>query len=133
MPAHPPKRALARRMRKAPSLCESLLWRLLRDRRFENLKFRRQLPIGPYVADFVCLRHHLIIEADGPFHDPVKDAERDAWLRSRGFRVLRFSNGLISSRPGEVLDAIRIATEAPEAPWPDQTWEGWPQEGSFFP
>jgi very-short-patch-repair endonuclease len=93
MTAHlPPLRKLARRMRREPTATERLLWKLLRDRRLEHLKFRRQTPIGPYIADFVCFERRLIVEADGPFHDPERDAARDAWLRGQSFRVLRFSN-----------------------------------------
>jgi very-short-patch-repair endonuclease len=84
------------------------LWKLLRGRRLEGLKFRRQVAIGKYVADFVCLRHRLIIEADGPFHEEraAQDAERDDWLRSQGFVVLRFPNHQIDSRPHEVVFKI---------------------------
>jgi very-short-patch-repair endonuclease len=103
--------AHARRMRHAPSATERLLWTLLRDRRLEQLKFRRQVPLGPYVADFACLSHRLIVEADGPFHDPDHDAARDAWIRAQNFRVLRFSNADIENRRELVLAAIVKATE----------------------
>jgi very-short-patch-repair endonuclease len=103
------KLAHARRMRLAPSATERLLWGLLRDRRLESLKFRRQVPVGPYIADFLCLRHRLIVEADGPFHDAAADAERDAWLAGEGFRVLRFSNDAIQGDRRTVLDAIVAA------------------------
>src|SRR5690242_20116274 len=99
----------ARRMRREPASTERLLWGLLRDRSLEGLKFRRQVPIGSYIADFVCYRHRLIIEADGPLHDADRDARRDDWLRSRRFRVLRFTNDLIARYPEEVLDRIRQA------------------------
>jgi hypothetical protein len=56
----------AKTMRREPALYERRLWAILRDRRLEGLKFRRQVVIGRYVADFVCLRHRLIVEADGP-------------------------------------------------------------------
>ena len=111
MAAHlPALRKLARRMRHEPTATERLLWKLLRDRRLEGLKFRRQVPIGPYVADFVCFKRRLIVEADGPFHDPERDAVRDAWLRGQSFRVLRFSNHQIATFPDAVLDEIRKAT-----------------------
>jgi very-short-patch-repair endonuclease len=103
------KLKLARTMRKVPTAAERVLWRLLRDRKLEALKFRRQVPIGPYVADFVCLGRRLIVEADGPFHDAGRDALRDAWLMSQGFRVLRFRNEEIVVWPDRVLDQIRIA------------------------
>ena len=99
----------AKAMRRAPTLNERRLWKLLRDRRFEDLKFRRQQEIGRYIVDFVCLRHRLIVEADGPHHDPAADAERDAWLASQNFRVLRFPNSQIESRGHEVVMAIWAA------------------------
>ncbi len=70
---------------------------------------RRQVPIGRYVVDFVCLRHRLIVEADGPFHDEVRDAERDAWLTAQGFGVLRFPNSEIVTRPENILMVIAAA------------------------
>jgi very-short-patch-repair endonuclease len=103
--------AFARRLREQAPSIERLLWRLLRDRRLDGLKFRRQLPIGRYVADFVCLRHRLIVEADGPHHDEARDAERDAWLSAQGFRVLRFRNEQLSNPDcvlGQILEAIAV-------------------------
>ena len=97
---------LARRMRKGPATMERKLWTILRDRRLEGLKFRRQVVIGSYVVDFVCMRHRLIVEADGPFHDAERDSARDEWLRSQGFRVLRFANQQIETRDWEVVGAI---------------------------
>ncbi|HEY3799041.1 MAG TPA: DUF559 domain-containing protein [Caulobacteraceae bacterium] len=96
----------AKRMRGAPVFTERVLWKLLRDRRLGGLKFRRQVPIGSYVADFVCHRHRLIVEADGPWHDPAADSVRDTWLRDRQFRVLRFPNGKIVGDPDSVLETI---------------------------
>jgi len=99
--------AFARRLRRAPPATERRLWALLRDRRLEGLKFRRQVPLGRYVADFLCPRHRLIVEADGPRHeDSLHDLERDAWLRGQGFRVLRFANQRIQDHPDAVLDEI---------------------------
>ena len=110
---HRPKRALTKAMRKAPVFTEGLLWKVLRDRRLEDLKFRRQVPIGPYVVDFLCLRHRIILEADGPWHDPERDAVRDAWLLSEGFRVLRFDNAIILGKPEVVIAAIVEMAERP--------------------
>jgi very-short-patch-repair endonuclease len=109
----PRQLAFARRLRREPPATERLLWKLLRDRRLDGLKFRRQVPLGRYVADFVCMRHRLIIEADGPHHeDSLTDGERDAWLRGQGFRVLRFTNGAIQGSPDAVLNQI-LATTLP--------------------
>ncbi|HEY5412339.1 MAG TPA: DUF559 domain-containing protein [Caulobacteraceae bacterium] len=108
------KLAFARRMRKSPVATEDHLWRLLRDRRLGGMKFRRQVPLGRYIVDFVCLRHRLIIEADGPFHDPSQDAERDAWLTDQGFKVMRFKNDDLFAHRDEILDQIlRVARIIP--------------------
>ena len=79
------------------------------------MKFRHQAPIGPYVVDFACLRRRLIVEFDGGIHDaPIYDLARqdtrDAWLRSEGYRGLRFRNGEIENRPHLVF--ARILAEA---------------------
>ena len=109
--------AFARRLRHDPPATERLLWKLLRDRRLGDLKFRRQVPIGRYVADFVCLRHRLIIEAGGPHHDAsATDPIRDAWLRGQGFRVLRVPNAEIQGRPDHVLGLILEACSVPPSP-----------------
>jgi len=107
------QRAFARRLRRAPPATERRLWALLRDRRLAGLKFRRQVPLGRYVADFLCPRHRLIVEADGPHHeDSLHDLARDAWLRGQGFRVLRFTNQRIQNHPDAVLDEILNACRA---------------------
>ena len=102
----------AHTLRRNSTATERRLWSLLRAKRLQGLKFRRQVPIGPYVADFLCLRHRLVVEADGPFHNPEADAVRDAWLSAQGFRVLRFTNSQISASD-QVLGAILEAVEAP--------------------
>lgn len=102
----------AKAMRHAPTLYERRLWAILRNRQLDGLKFRRQMPIGRYIVDFVCLQHRLIIEADGPHHETrTQDAERDNWLRAQGFHVLRFPNQQIENRPHEVLADIVSASQ----------------------
>jgi len=95
-------------MRREPKAAETALWRLLRDRQLEGLKFRRHVTLGGYIVDFLCLRHRVTVEADGPPHEENEayDAQRDAWLRGQGFRVLRFANAVIAARPNDVLDSI---------------------------
>ena len=105
-------------MRSSPSSTERILWKLLRGRRLEGLKFRRQVPIGPYIADFVCYRHLLIVEADGYWHDAGADAECDRWLSQHGFRVLRFDNNDIVGRQELVLAAIFDAVRPKDDPPP---------------
>ena len=101
----------ARALRNNPTATERVLWDRLRQRKLGGLKFRRQAPLGPYVLDFLCLRHRLVIEADGPFHDPERDAIRDAWLEAKGFRGLRFSNSDIHNTPDLVANRILAAIE----------------------
>ncbi len=103
----------ARRLRRTPTATERALWDRLRQRRLGGLKFRRQMPLGDYVVDFACLRHRLIVEADGPLHDVQRDAARDAWLTGQGFRVLRFSNAEIHGSPDLVTDRILAALDEP--------------------
>jgi very-short-patch-repair endonuclease len=111
----------AKRMRREQTFNERMLWRLLRDRRLDGLKFRRQVPLGPYIVDFVCLAHHLVVEADGPHHDPAKDALKDRMLGERGFRVLRFENSMITLHADVVLDRIREAVQRTDAPHPTRS------------
>ncbi len=100
----------ARALRSNPSATERLLWGRLRQK-LGGLKFRRQTAMGPYLLDFLCLRHRIVVEADGPFHDPERDAIRDAWLEAKGFRVLRFSNREIRGSPDLVADRILAAVD----------------------
>ena len=109
MPSRTSGLGLARYMRRNPSATERRLWKLLRDRKLEGLKFRRQVPIGTYFADFVCLSCRIIVEADGPLHDEEHDAKRDAWLTSQRFLVLRFPNRVIEGDPNVVFAAILAA------------------------
>ena len=105
-------KARARRMRKEMTPAERALWYALRNRRFMGLKVRRQVPVGPYIADFYCADRRLIIEADGSGHGFPRDAARDAWLAAQGFRILRLWNrDVLTNLPG-CLDAI--AALAPE-------------------
>ncbi|MHB8886280.1 MAG: endonuclease domain-containing protein [Methylovirgula sp.] len=94
------------------TLAENILWRNLRDRRF-GAKFRRQVPIGCYVADFVCIAAKLVVELDGPPHDNPEqrahDFSRDAWLRAHGWQILRFPNDLVISESPAVYDEIARA------------------------
>jgi len=101
-------RNVARALRQRTPATERLIWSLLRDRRLAGLKFRRQAVLGPYVVDFVCLRHRLVIEADGPFHNEIEDKARDAWLAAQGFRVLRLPNADIRDKlVPMILEATR--------------------------
>jgi very-short-patch-repair endonuclease len=81
------QRSRARTMRRAPTDSELRLWRLLRDRRLSGFKFRQQVPVGPYIVDFLCVGAKLIVEADGSQHaDSLRDTIRDAYLESQGWK-----------------------------------------------
>jgi very-short-patch-repair endonuclease len=87
------KNAFAKHLRRKLTHEEVKLWVALRGRRFENFKFRRQVPIGKYFADFVCQQHKLIVELDGSQHSESNyDQQRDDWLHAAGYTVLRFWN-----------------------------------------
>ena len=92
----------ARALRQTLTPAERILWHALRDRRFLGLKFRRQVPIGPYIADFFCAEHRLVVEADGGQHAlSTTDADRDHWLAEHRFRTLRFWNDeVLTNLPG---------------------------------
>ncbi|MCX8254309.1 hypothetical protein RHAL1_01614 [Beijerinckiaceae bacterium RH AL1] len=108
----PPKPALlkrARAMRRAMTEAETRLWHALL-RRLPAYHFRRQVPIGAFIADFCCYRGRLVIEVDGNQHGldeaRARDARRTAILESEGFRVVRFSNAEVFSAIDSVLDTI---------------------------
>ena len=96
----------ARALRQTQTSYESLLWQLLRNRRFLNLKFRRQRPFGRYYLDFFCEELNLVVELDGLQHSDEQqiahDTERTTFLESRGLTVLRIRN--------EELDELNQAT-----------------------
>src|SRR5438552_18718795 len=89
-------RGRAKELRHDQTEAETFVWSQLRGRRFSGFKFRRQVPLGNYIVDFVCLDRRVIVELDGGQHNETAarsyDARRDAWLRSQGFEVLRFWN-----------------------------------------
>jgi very-short-patch-repair endonuclease len=93
----------ARELRHTATESERIAWDLLRRLRLRGFKFRRQHPVGPYIADFCCLESRLIIELDGSVHGHAsqasRDGRRDAYLRAMGFTVLRLSNGVVLQAP----------------------------------
>jgi very-short-patch-repair endonuclease len=90
------------------TLPEKVLWKALRR---PDLGFRRQLPIGRFIVDFVHLRARLVVEFDGGWHDlpeaELHDAVRDDWLRKEGYRVVRFRNQQALDDPCGVVEAIK--------------------------
>ena len=107
--------AQARNLRKNMTDAERTLWYFLRSRRLAGLKFRRQVPIGPYIVDFACLEKKVIVELDGGAHNFPDhrryDSQRDAYLEGQGFRVLRFWNHEVLSDIEAVLTVILQACQ----------------------
>jgi len=108
---------VAGKLRVASTPDERTLWALLRDRRLVGVKFRRQHQFGPYVLDFFCPEARVAVELDGGQHFESaaveRDAERDAYLASRGVRVLRFTNREVRFERDAVLAAILSALGTP--------------------
>jgi very-short-patch-repair endonuclease len=102
---------------------ERRLWYWLRAHRFGGAKFKRQVPLGPYVVDFACFEHKLVVEVDGGQHnESPSDESRDAWLRNQGFQVLRFWNNDVLKHTdivlGEILktfSTVEISSPSPDA------------------
>jgi very-short-patch-repair endonuclease len=107
------RRATASRLRANATGAEIALWRHLKSLETQGTHFRRQVPIGPYVADFACMAARVVIELDGSHHGdaPTKarDEQRTLWLESEGYRVIRFwNNDLVENLDG-VLETIHAA------------------------
>ncbi|MGZ9409277.1 MAG: endonuclease domain-containing protein [Methylocystis sp.] len=107
----------ARTLRQEMTIAEAILWKHLRGRGLLGMKFRRQVPIGPYIADFACVSERLIIELDGPPHENAerreRDQKRDDWFLSNGWRVLRLSNERVIG--GAALDDISRVLDEPSS------------------
>jgi BirA family biotin operon repressor/biotin-[acetyl-CoA-carboxylase] ligase len=116
MPAFRPRNTTrARDLRNAATPAERILWRHLARSQL-GVKFSRQMPVGPFFADFLCRERRLVVELDGISHDrePDRDASRDAWMQANGYRVLRFTNRDVLSNVEGVVRAIRQALEDEE-------------------
>ena len=122
----PPRTVRARVLRARMTDAERKLWFALRDRRFANFKFRRQVPVGSFIADFICYAARLIVEVDGGQHaDSSTDARRDAWFAANNFLVLRFWNNDVLSNLEGVLASIIEALER-RTPHPARASRGRP-------
>lgn len=110
----------AKNLRKNSTKSERILWKHLRNKQLEGLKFRRQQPIGKYIVDFVCFEKQIIIEVDGGHHivQIKKDLERDNWLSQKNFKVLRFWNNDVLTNIDGVLEEIRKHSLISPSPTP---------------
>ena len=110
LPKSPRTLSRARKLRREMSDEERILWMLLRDRRFAGFKFRRQVPLGDYVGDFVCYAAKLVLELDGSQHSAPEqmafDAARTKYLETAGFRVLRITTSDFFRERENAMDTI---------------------------
>jgi very-short-patch-repair endonuclease len=110
----------SRQLRKTMTEAERKLWWLLRRKQLAGFRFRRQAPIGPYIADFFCPQAKLIVELDGAPHTDeeqmVRDAARTRWLEAHGCRVIRIWNVELFKHPNDITEAIydALTTRAPK-------------------
>lgn len=110
MATNRPDSNFAKQLRRNQTDVERKLCLELLDSRFQGAKFRRQAPTGPYVVDFLCLESKLIIELDGSQH-AIENPERQTWLESKGFRLLRFWKNEITENLPRVLAVIKTHLE----------------------
>lgn len=106
---------IARKLRKNRTKEEAILWKLLRNRQFMGLKFKRQFPIGNYVVDFVCEEKKLVIEIDGGQHNVPENMSEDQlrteFIESKGYKVLRFWNNDINLNINGVYETLQNAVK----------------------
>lgn len=109
----PDRTKRARRLRSDLTLAESKLWDMVRDRRLDGLKFRRETPLAGLTVDFYCAELKLVIEMDGGVHrlKEAEDAVRDVRLRAAGFEVARVGNEAFLNNPGVLIALVRARTE----------------------
>jgi very-short-patch-repair endonuclease len=107
--------SFCRHLRKTMSKAEAVLWTHLRGSRINGRRFRRQHPIGPFVADFACVKARLVIEVDGDSHTSEEaqayDARRTMYLTKQGWRERRFTNQAVLQNLDHVLEEIRRELE----------------------
>ena len=107
----------ARMLKKNSTIQEKRLWNLIKNRQFHNLRFKRQVPIGNYIVDFLCPERHIVIEIDGGYHLESEQAERDLArtdeLNRMGYKVLRFTNEEVLGDIDRVLETIAEEIDKP--------------------
>ena len=116
----------AKELRNAATPGERMLWRCLSGRKLGGWKFSRQMPVGPYFADFLCREARLIVELDGYSHDmrQAYDTRRDHWLAQNGYRVLRFANADVTGNIDGVTSEIERQLARRPTPSPSRKREG---------
>ena len=131
-------RQKARSLRHQMTKAEVLLWLELRELKSSGLHFRKQAPIVPYIVDFVCHSSKLIVEVDGDLHESElakrHDANRDAYLKSPGYRVLRVDEPDVRANPWHVAQMVKeMAAAFHQRPHPAASRPPSPQGGGIAP
>ncbi|EZP72507.1 hypothetical protein BV96_01947 [Sphingomonas paucimobilis] len=117
----------ARALRNNATDAERVLWQAISARKVAGVRFNRQVPIGPFICDFVARSIHLVIEVDGGQHQPSVDAGRSRYLEAQGYRVIRFwNNDVLGNLEGVVGEIERVIADMPS---PDPSRK---REGSFY-
>ncbi|MEH3105168.1 MAG: endonuclease domain-containing protein [Sphingomonas phyllosphaerae] len=120
------QRTKAQQLRRAPTPAERLLWQHLSARKVAGTRFNRQVPVGPYICDFVARSVRLVIEVDGGQHgwQDDKDATRTRFLEGLGYTVIRFWNHDVTERTEGVVERIEAALATLPSPNPSRKREG---------
>lgn len=109
----------AQELRNSTTEPERRLWQHLRGSQLDGFKFRRQIAIPPFVADFLCPAKALVVELDGDTHDPEADRRRDRLIESRGYTTVRFTNSDVTQNLNGVLISILAVLRSHPDRWPD--------------
>ncbi len=116
--------ARARELRNRATDAERALWQSINARKISGIRFNRQVPIGPFICDFVARSIHLVIEVDGGQHNETVDATRTAFLENQGYRVIRFwNNDVLGNLDGVTAEIERVIADMP-SPRPSRKREG---------
>ena len=116
--------ARARALRNNATDAERVLWQAISARKVSGIRFNRQVPVGPFICDFVARSIGLVIEVDGGQHEDAVDAERTRYIEAQGFRVIRFwNNDVLGNLDGVIEDIMRVVADMP-APNPSRKREG---------
>ena len=116
--------AKARALRNNATNAERVLWHAISARKISGVRFNRQVPIGPFICDFVARSIRLVIEVDGGQHNDAVDAERTRYIEAQGFRVIRFwNNDVLGNLDGVIEEIVRVIADMP-SPSPSREREG---------
>ena len=127
--SRPTKRA--QELRNNATDAERMLWHHLNRRQLEGFKFSRQMPVGPFICDFLCRERRLIVELDGGQHaENRQDRRRTAYFEQEGYRVIRFWNNDVLGNVEGVLQSIRSTLKTDPPPTPSRTREGKSREAA---